>query len=86
MYWVYVLYSSQHRKIYIGYTSNLEQRLLSHIYLSHKGYTRKYRPWTLAFTEEYMEKRDAMEREKYLKSGMGREAVWKRLRSLGYEK
>jgi len=30
MFTVYVLYSDDYDKIYIGYTSNLEQRLLSH--------------------------------------------------------
>ncbi|MBN8702382.1 MAG: GIY-YIG nuclease family protein [Bacteroidetes bacterium] len=29
MFTVYILYSDLHHKIYIGYTSNIEQRLLS---------------------------------------------------------
>ena len=38
MYTVYVLYSEEHDKIYIGYTSNLEQRLKSHNELGTKGW------------------------------------------------
>jgi len=30
MFTVYVLYSQQHDKIYIGYTSNLQERFRSH--------------------------------------------------------
>ncbi len=37
MYTVYALYSAAHQKIYVGYTSNLEQRLLSHNELGKKG-------------------------------------------------
>jgi putative endonuclease len=52
MYTVYALYAPKHDKIYIGYTSNLEQRLLSHNKLGKKGWTIKFRPWELAYTEE----------------------------------
>lgn len=34
MYTVYVLYSIRYDKIYIGYTSNLKERLLQHNELS----------------------------------------------------
>jgi len=84
MYKVYVLFSKKYHKIYIGYTGNLEQRLLSHNKLSHKGYTRKYRPWEIAFFEEYPTKQEALAREKFLKSGKGREYVWLEMKRLGY--
>ncbi len=51
MYYVYVLYSDRFDKIYIGMTSNLEQRFLSHNVLSKKGWTRKFRPWRIIHTE-----------------------------------
>ena len=84
MYKVYVLYSKKYHKIYIGYTGNLEQRLLSHNKLSHKGYTRKYRPWEIVFSEEYPTKQEAMAREKFLKTGKGREFVWSEIRRMGF--
>ncbi len=83
MYYTYVLYSKKYNKIYIGYTSNLEKRFLSHNELSHKGYTRKFRPWIIAFYEVFNSKKEAMEREKFLKSGKGRELVRNKINALG---
>ena len=72
MYTVYVLYSENYDKIYIGFTSNLEQRFLSHNELSKKGYTVKYRPWKIIYTENFENKKEALKREKELKSSRGR--------------
>lgn len=71
-YVVYALYSKQFDKIYIGYTSNLEQRFLSHNELGKKGWTIRFRPWQIIHTEEFDTKKAAMEREKELKSSRGR--------------
>jgi putative endonuclease len=76
MFTVYVLYSQTFRKIYVGYTSNLEQRLHSHNYLSNKGYTVKYRPWLVLYQEIFNTKAEAMVREKQLKSAQGRAFIW----------
>ena len=73
MFTVYALYSAKFDKLYIGYTSNLEQRLLSHNELATKCYTVKFRPWKLIYTEEFSSKTDAMTREKELKSHRGRD-------------
>jgi putative endonuclease len=72
MFTVYILHSEKHNKIYIGFTSDLEARLLSHNQLSTKGYTIKYRPWKVIYTEEFLDKVSAMKREKELKSSNGR--------------
>ena len=64
MYTVYVLYSSLYNKIYIGCTCNLEARLLSHNELGKKGWTIKYRPWIVVYTEEYRTKAEVLSREK----------------------
>ena len=79
MFTVYVLYSSNFDKIYIGYTSDLEKRLESHNYLATKGWTIKFRPWRLIYQEEYDLKTDAMKREKQLKTAKGREFIRKLL-------
>ena len=76
MFTVYVLYSEKFNKIYVGYTSNMEQRLLSHNELEIKGYTLKYRPWKVIYTEVFSEKPEAMKREKQLKTAKGREFIW----------
>ncbi len=75
-YTVYVLHSPEHDKIYVGFTSDLEKRLLSHNELSKKGWTVRYRPWILLYSEQYGTKKEAMARERQLKSGKGREYVW----------
>jgi putative endonuclease len=72
MYTVYILHSAKYQKTYVGFTSDLSSRLESHNHLATKGWTINYRPWTLLYTEIYETKRDAMAREKELKSGHGR--------------
>ena len=59
-------------KIYVGYTADLEQTLLSHNQLATKGWTINFRPWELIYSEEYATKSAAMKREKQLKGGQGR--------------
>jgi putative endonuclease len=77
MFTVYVLYSKSFEKIYIGYTSDLVNRLRSHNELATRGWTIKFRPWELIHTEFFESKVDAMKREKQLKSAAGRQWIWK---------
>jgi putative endonuclease len=72
---VYVLYSEKFDKIYIGFTSDLENRLVSHNKLATKGWTIKFRPWKVIHTEIFHKKKDALAREKQLKSALGREFI-----------
>jgi len=72
IYTVYVLHSPNFDKIYIGYTSDLEQRMLSHNELGKKGWIIKFRPWMLIHTEEFEKKSEAIKREKQLKTAAGR--------------
>ena len=82
MFTVYVLYSNGYDKIYIGFTSNLEQRLLSHNVLGKKGWTMKFRPWMLIHTEVFVIKSDAMKREKELKTATGRNFIWSIIKAM----
>ncbi len=79
MFKVYVLYSRTHNKLYIGYSSNLRNRILSHNKLGIKDWTKNYRPWLLIHIEEFNLKKDAIKREKELKSGKGREFIRKQI-------
>jgi putative endonuclease len=74
---VYVLHSPPLNKIYIGFTSDIEARMLSHNILANKGWTVKFRPWTLVYTESFQTKVEALKREKELKSARGREFIRK---------
>ena len=76
MFTVYVLFSVAHNKIYIGFTSNLEARLASHNAEKGKGYTHRFQPWEVVYTEQFSSKSEAQSREKQLKSAKGREFVW----------
>ena len=76
---VYILFSEIHQKIYIGYTSSLIQRYYSHNFLSKKGYTIRYRPWKVISVEFYSTKTDALKREKWLKSGVGRKFIYEHI-------
>jgi putative endonuclease len=69
MYTVYVLHSSKYQKIYVGYSSDLDDRFLSHNKLATKGWTIKFRPWTLAHTEEYETKKQGFKGKNNLSQG-----------------
>jgi putative endonuclease len=71
MYYVYVLWSSKLGKRYIGSTGNAEKRLREHN-SRHTQYTSRGVPWIKIHEERYGTIHEAREREKYLKSGMGR--------------
>jgi len=69
---VYVLYSPTFDQVYIGYSKDVDARFLSHNKLAKKGWTIRFRPWTLVHTEAFESKKEAMAREKQLKSAQGR--------------
>ena len=75
MYCVYVLYSEKYDRIYIGETSNLIERFKSHNRLGKKGYTMRFRPWTVILTEFFDTRSEARTREKSLKQGQGRQWI-----------
>ena len=72
MYFVYVISSETRKYIYVGITNNLDRRIDEHNRVYNKT-TRSYRPFKLIFTEEFPTRVAAREREKYLKSGFGKE-------------
>jgi putative endonuclease len=59
--------------MYVGRTSNLTGRLSAHNHASNKGYTKRYQPWVLIYWEEYDSINEAIKREKYFKTGVGRD-------------
>ena len=70
MYFVYVLQSLKDKSLYIGYTSNLKQRLQAHL-TGQSTYTRRKLPIKLIYFEGYLSRMDAKKREVFLKSGSG---------------
>jgi len=64
---VYILFSSTKNKFYIGYTSELEERIIRHNQKS-KGFTGNTNDWKIVYTENYTTKSEALLREKQIKS------------------
>jgi putative endonuclease len=71
-YFVYAIYSDSRKRRYIGISINPENRLEDHNRGQTKS-TKPYRPWKLVYTEVFNSRTEARKREKYLKSGIGRE-------------
>ncbi|RYE33179.1 MAG: GIY-YIG nuclease family protein [Sphingobacteriales bacterium] len=63
MFTTYVLYSKKFNKIYIGFTSDLDNRVASHNIFATKGFTIRYRPWLVLITETFQTKAEAIRRE-----------------------
>ena len=78
MYTVYVLKSLRDGKQYTGYSSDVNRRILEHNSGKTES-TRRRRPFELIYTEEYQSEEEAKERERFLKSGKGREELKKLL-------
>ncbi len=71
-YFVYVIQSSKDSRLYVGLSKNPQLRLKDHNFgrvFSTKG----FRPWKIVYIEEVLNRVKAREREKYLKSGVGKE-------------
>jgi len=74
MYWVYILKSLKDSKRYIGYTNDLMRRINEHNSGLVKS-TKNRKPLILIHTEEYSTKEAAAERERFYKTGKGRELL-----------
>ena len=67
--YVYILKSLKQDIIYVGYTTNLKQRVDSHNNSnSSDHFTFRNRPWKLVYYESYLDENDAREREGKLKN------------------
>ena len=78
MWFTYALQSKKDGWLYIGMTSDVKRRLEEH----NRGYnqsTRARTPFELFYLEEMGSRSEAREREKFLKSGRGREFLRARL-------
>jgi putative endonuclease len=79
MYYVYVLRSLKTRSTYIGFTNDLINRFKQHNSGKSRA-TKPFRPYKLIFYEAFIEKKDALHREEYLKSGWGNRSIKKMLK------
>ena len=78
MFYTYVLKSQKDDKYYIGYSSDVHERLAQH----NRGLvtsTKPRRPFDLVFYEAFTDQRHALRREKYFKTTKGKVALSKML-------
>ena len=81
-FWVYVIRSESSGKLYVGHTSDLDGRVRQHNNpeTNRSLYTKRHcGPWRLVHFEEFASRGGAMARERFLKSGQGREWIKARL-------
>ncbi len=80
MFYVYILFSKQDHKFYIGFTKDLKRRLVEHknkqvISTSKRG------ELSLIMYEAYIEEEDARKREKFFKTTKGKQQLRKQLQT-----
>jgi len=72
--------SLKDRRLYTGYTDNLRRRSEQHS-LGKVSSTRNRRPLMLVYYEACLDQKDALHREKYLKTTWGKRYLKSRLKS-----
>jgi putative endonuclease len=73
-YYVYAISSLNHNYIYVGLTKDIHNRIKRHND-GRERTTRFYRPYELIFSEICDTRIEARKREKYWKSGVGKEKL-----------
>jgi len=73
-YCVYVLLSRKDHKLYIGFSTDLKQRLTAH-FNGHVDATSRRRPLELIYCEYHKSRADALRRENYFKTTAGKRAI-----------
>ena len=74
MYYVYAISSKEHNYIYVGLTQDLEARIQRHND-GRERTTRFYKPFELIYSEVCNTRPEARIREKFWKSGIGKERL-----------
>lgn len=76
--YVYILRSAADNNLYIGCTNDLKKRVSEH----NRGLsfaTKPRTPFEIIYYEAYLHRKDAEQREKFFKSGWGRQYIKKAL-------
>lgn len=84
MFYTYFLQSENYDETYIGFSSDLKNRVREH----NQGLTpstRRYKPWKLVYYEACLNEKDAKRREGYLKTTQGSRMLKRRLKEYFYE-
>jgi putative endonuclease len=82
---VYIIESEKDGNFYIGRTNNLERRLKEH----NNGENKSTKPsghWRLIYYEACLDERDAIRRERYLKTSQGSRLLKARIKEYLYSR
>jgi putative endonuclease len=77
-YYVYVLKSYKDNLLYIGYTTDLRKRVTDHNNGLNRS-TKSRRPFKLIYYEAFLNKEEALSKERFYKSGRGHEILYNAL-------
>ena len=77
-FFTYVIQSEIDGRLYKGQTEDLETRIVQHNSGNTKS-TKGYLPWKIVYFEKFETREEALNREKYFKSGSGREYLKDRI-------
>ena len=72
MYYAYAIKSLTKNYIYVGLTNDLKRRIAEHNNGKNRS-TKAYKPFFLIHDEQFETRAEARTKEKYLKSGIGKE-------------
>lgn len=78
--YIYVLRSGKDSNFYVGYTNDLKSRFKEHV-SGNVISTRERSPLEIIYSEACLSKKDALHREKYLKTYHGKLFLRNRLKS-----
>ena len=78
MFYVYVLRSAKTGRRYVGSCEHLDDRVRRHNAGEAKA-ARHGIPWKLVHTESFLTRREAMKKERYYKTGRGRDELYRLL-------
>jgi putative endonuclease len=80
MWYVYILQSKKDKNLYIGISNDLKKRFLAHN--NGKVTSTKNRiPFKLIYYEAYLDQNDAAQKERFLKTGWGKNYLRRSLRN-----
>ena len=80
MFHIYLIENSIDKSWYIGFTTDIDRRISEHDQKIGGDYTaKKPGKWRLIYSESYLDKKDALGREQFLKSGSGRRFLKKQI-------
>lgn len=73
--YIYILFNKPSGTLYTGVTSDLKKRVWEHKNKIHQGFTSLYNVDKLGYYEEYNDIKNAIEREKQIKSGSRKKKI-----------